>query len=153
MRHLVIGLAVSCVVSATAIAQQPTIEKQEVLPPSHHVIATYFHRTERCPTCKRIGSLTTEAVTKGFPAELQSKAVQVRLIDFQHEKNARLTTYYKIKGPTLILMDVNDGKVTRWMAMPEVWQLVGQPEKFRGYVRQAVKDYLSGKVVTPEVVR
>lgn len=121
MRLLLIGLAVSCLIPSTAIAQQPSSEPQEFLPPSHQVIAAYFHRTERCPTCKRIGSLTTEGVTNGFPAELPTKSVQVRLIDFQNEKNARLTTYYKTKGPTLILMDVNDGKVTRWMAMPKVW--------------------------------
>ncbi|MFG0255898.1 MAG: nitrophenyl compound nitroreductase subunit ArsF family protein, partial [Rhodopirellula sp. JB053] len=106
-------------------------------------IAVYFHRTQRCPTCKRIGTMTQQAVTKGFAAELKTRAVEVRLIDFEDEKNSQLTTYYKIKSPTLILLDVNDAKVTRWKAMPKIWQLIGRPEAFEDYVRQGVKSYLS----------
>jgi hypothetical protein len=153
MRHLLIGLAVSCVVAVTAMAEPPSRESQEIQPPPHHVIAAYFHRTERCPTCKRIGALTTEAVTKGFPKQLKAKAVQVRMIDFQDKKNAHLTAFYTIKGPTLILMDVTDGKVTRWMPMPRVWQLVGQTEKFHTYVHQGVETYLTGQAVAPETVQ
>ncbi len=156
MRQRVIGIVVWCLVSATVVVahaagNEVTKGKNDVLTPSHQVIAAYFHRTERCPTCKRIGALTSESMTKGFASEMESKAVQIRLVDFQDPKNSQLAAYYKIKGPVLILMDVNDGKVTRWMPMPKVWQFVGQPEKFQSYVADAVKGYLNGTLVDPEV--
>lgn len=156
MRQRVIGIVVWCLVSATvmvthAAGDDVTKAKSDVLAPSHQVIAAYFHRTERCPTCKRIGALASETMTKGFVSEMESKAVQIRLVDFQDPKYSQLAAYYKIKGPTLILMDVNDGKVTRWMPMPKVWQFVGQPEKFHAYVGDAVKGYLNGTLVEPEV--
>ncbi|WP_144059647.1 nitrophenyl compound nitroreductase subunit ArsF family protein [Rhodopirellula sallentina] len=148
MQRIFLAIAVSCGLVCTVTAQQPTHEtgtlaQEQVQPPPNQVIAVYFHRTQRCPTCKRIGTLTQQAVTKKYAAELRTKSVEVRLIDFEDEKNSHLTNYYKIKSPTLILLDVKDGKVTRWKAMPKVWQLIGRPDMFEDYVQQGVKSYLS----------
>ena len=38
-------------------APQSRAEDKPAAAPSHQVIACYFHRTNRCPTCKKISSL------------------------------------------------------------------------------------------------
>ena len=111
--------------------------------PSHQVVACYFHRTNRCPTCKKIGSYIEEAVEAGFADEIKAGTVKVKMVDFQDAKNKKLTEAYKITGPTLVLMDIHDGKVKAWKPSPKVWSLVGKKTDFFAYVQQELKSYLT----------
>ena len=113
--------------------------------PSHQVIACYFHRTVRCPTCRRISAYIEEAVQAGFTAELKGGSVKMLMIDFQDAKNQKYTEAYRISGPTLVLMDVHDGKVTSWKPAPKVWSLVGKKGDFLNYVQGEVQSYLDGQ--------
>ena len=113
--------------------------------PKHWVAAMYFHRTERCPTCKRISAYIEEAVKTGFAPEMKQNVVQLYLIDYQDERNAKYTKSYKVTRPTLVLVNVKDGRVTAWQPMPKVWSLVGKKDEFFKYVRDGVRGYLEGK--------
>jgi len=113
--------------------------------PSHQVIACYFHRTVRCPTCLRIGAYIEEAVKTEFKAELKAGSVKLVMMDFQDEKNEKYTQAYRITGPTLVLMDVHNGKVTSWKPAPKVWSYVGDKEEFFRYVQEGIRGYLEVK--------
>ncbi len=113
--------------------------------PTHRVAAMYFHRTTRCDTCKKISAYIEEAVKVGMAKQMKSGQVTLHMIDFQDEKNAKFAKFYKIKGPTLVVADVRDGKVTEWKAMPKVWSLVFEKDKFLPYVQEAISGYLEEK--------
>ncbi len=134
------------IVIAAAIlirAPGPTLAQEQEVHPGHQVVAIYFHRTQRCPTCKRIGALVEESIRQGYAKELKTKTVELRLVDYQDRKNAKLVNQYKIKGPILVLANVANGKVIQWIPMPKVWQLVGKPAAFHAYVQKGVKKYLA----------
>lgn len=135
---LVAVLAVSGVVSTST----PVAEEEQVKTPEHQVVAIYFHRTQRCPTCKRIGAMAEEAVTQGFEKEAQSRIVEFHYVDFQDKKNAKLAKGYGIESPTLVLVNVFEGETVCSTSMPKVWQLVGKPDDFRAYVQDGVARYL-----------
>ncbi|TWU30520.1 nitrophenyl compound nitroreductase subunit ArsF family protein [Bythopirellula polymerisocia] len=134
-------LTVAATLATAIVETKPAIEK-EVEPPAHQVIAIYFHRTQRCPTCKRIGALAEEAIRRGFPKEIKTRVVEYRLVDFQDKKNTKLVKQYGINTPTLVLSNVFDGEVVRATSMPTIWQLVGKPEEFQAYVQDGVTKYL-----------
>jgi hypothetical protein len=113
--------------------------------PSHQVIACYFHRTVRCPTCRRISAYIEESVSTGFAPQIKNGSVKMLMIDFQNAKNQKYTEAYQIAGPTLVLMDVHDGKVTSWKPAPKVWSLVGNKDEFLKYVQGEVQSYLDGQ--------
>jgi len=108
----------------------------------HRVIACYFHRTQRCPTCRRIGGYVEEAVETGFAEEIRQGQVSVQMVDFQNPRNRKYTEAYRITGPTLVLIDVHDGKVVAWRPAPKVWSLVGDKAAFSQYVQQGIRDYM-----------
>ena len=114
-------------------------EKPAAKKPAHRVVACYFHRTQRCPTCKKISAQTEEAVKKGFVKELKSGLVALHLIDFQDAKNKKYADFYKISNPTLIIMDIHDGKVKSWKPLPKVWSLVGKKDQFLAYVQNEIR--------------
>jgi hypothetical protein len=138
------SLIIAAVLAAVGTASESTsnLKEQAAEQPPHQVVAMYFHRTVRCPTCKKIGTLAEEAVVKGFEKEVDANVVEFLYVDFQDRKNAQYVKAYKIEGPTLVLANVFEGKVVRWTAMPKVWPMVGKPVELQAYVQDGVAKYL-----------
>lgn len=136
------GALMAAVLVLSERGQQASAADKPAARPSHQVIACYFHRTVRCPTCKRVSAYIEEAIQTGFAAALKDGSVKMLMIDFQDPKNQKYTEAYQISGPTLVLMDVHDGKVTSWKPAPKVWSLVGNKNAFLKYVQDEVKTYL-----------
>jgi len=135
---LVIAFTVSQEAPQASAADKPAAE------PSHQVIACYFHRTNRCPTCRRISAYIEESVNTGFASQVREGSVKMVMIDFQDPRNEQYTQAYGIAGPTLVLMDVQDGKVKSWKPAPRVWSLVAQKDAFFQYVQGEIQSYLQG---------
>jgi len=119
--------------------------EKSATPPPHQVIACYFHRTVRCDTCKKISAYIDEAVRTGFAPQVKEGGVKMVMVDFQDEKNKKLTQAYKITGPTLIIMDVHDGEATAWKPALKVWSLVAKKDDFFKYVQTEIQNYMDGK--------
>jgi hypothetical protein len=136
-----LGLLAICLIGSQQSPAARAADARAVAP-SHQVIACYFHRTVRCPTCRRISAYIEESVSTGFSSQLKDGSVKMVMIDFQDARNQKYTQAYQIAGPTLVLMDVHDGKVTSWKPAPKVWSLVGNKDEFFRYVQGEVKSYL-----------
>ncbi len=138
VRLLVISAVVSCVALPAFAAEQP------VKVPDHYVAAIYFHRTQRCPTCRKISAYIDEAIHSAFAKQLKAKTVMFTLMDYQDPKNAKFTRGYKVKSPILVIADVRNGKVVQWKPMRSVWTLVGKKAEFFKYVQDGVRGYSTG---------
>ena len=110
--------------------------------PKDRVVVMYFHRTQRCPTCMKMGSYTEEAVKSGFAKETKDGKVSLHFIDFQDEKNAAFTSAYGISGPTLIVARASGDKVAEYKNLKDMWTKVGDKNAFLEYVTTNVKSYL-----------
>ncbi len=135
---LAVGSAVSDPAHRTLAADTQTAA------PSHQVIACYFHRTVRCPTCKKISAYIEESVQSRFASQVKDGSVKMVMMDFQNPRNQKYTQAYGIEGPTLVIMDIHDGKVKAWKPAPKVWSLVSNKDDFFRYVQNEIQDYLVG---------
>ena len=111
--------------------------------PQDRVIAMYFHRTERCPTCQKMGSYSEEAVKAAFADEIKAGRVAFHFIDFEVEKNARYTKAYNISGPALIVAKISNNKVASYRNLEDIWDKVGDKPAFLRYVQENVKACLA----------
>ncbi|GAB6166624.1 hypothetical protein JCM19992_26240 [Thermostilla marina] len=132
--------------TASVLAAPPTPEEQAAAlqgpPAADRVVACYFHRTQRCPTCMRVGNSIADVLVKKYGNELKQGVIQWTLMDFQSPKNAGFTRYYRIGRPTLVLMLVRDGKVAAWKKADKVWTLLADEEKFSHYLTDEITPYL-----------
>lgn len=112
--------------------------------PANRAVVMYFHRTERCPTCLKMGSYAEEAVKTGFAQRIRGREVEFHYIDFQDEKNTPLTKAYRVSGPTLIVAKVSNGQVKQAENLEEIWSKVGDKPEFLKYVQEHV-----GAALTP----
>ncbi len=113
--------------------------------PADRVVMMYFHRTKRCPTCKKMGSYSEDAVKTAFAKQHKSGKVEFHYIDFQKSKNAAFTKAYKISGPALVVAKVKDNKAVEWKPLPKIWELVAKKDEFYKYVQENIRGYLGKK--------
>lgn len=139
----VLGGAAACAGGTLAAQPQQGQPSSAAVAVPHRVIACYFHRTNRCPTCRKISAYIEESLKKGFPEEMKAGSVNLQMIDFQDPKNQKYTDYYKISGPTLVILDAQGEQVKAWKAAPKVWSLVGKQDAFFKYVQDEVRAYLT----------
>ena len=135
-RFALIASILTCILAADALTASAADK------PADRVVAVYFHRTERCPTCLKMGSYSEEAVKKGFAEEVEKGAVEFHSIDYQDEMNAALAKAYKISGPALVVTQVRDNKVKQLKNLKEIWMKVQKKDAFLEYVRVNVEQYM-----------
>ena len=110
--------------------------------PKDRVVAMYFHRTQRCPTCKKMGSYAEEAIKTAFAEQLKNKTVAFHFIDFQDPKNAAYAKGYKITGPALVVAKIENSKVKEYSNLGDIWEHVADKAAFMDYVQKNVTKYL-----------
>jgi hypothetical protein len=109
--------------------------------PADRVVAMYFHRTQRCPTCQKMGSYSEKAVKTGFAKQIKDGTVAFYYVDFQHKKNAKLVKGYNVSGPTLIVARIKGKKVKEFKDLDDIWTHVADKEAFIKYVQENVSAY------------
>jgi thiol-disulfide isomerase/thioredoxin len=111
------------------------------------VVAMYFHRTQRCPTCLKMGSYSEEAVKSAFAEEIENGTVAFYYVDFQNKKNAALTKGYRVTGPALIVAKIAGNKVVEFKNLKDIWTKVGDKKAFLKYVQNGVTAYAKGQAI------
>jgi hypothetical protein len=109
--------------------------------PADRVLVMYFHRTQRCPTCLRMGTYSEESVTEKYADAMKAGKVEFHYIDFQDKKNEALTKGYKIAGPTLIVAKVVGNKIKEYTNLKDIWAKNANPKEFHEYVQQNIAAY------------
>ena len=110
--------------------------------PADRVVAMYFHRTQRCPTCLKMGSYSEEAVKTGFAEQIKDGTIAFYYIDFQDPKNAKLAKGYDIHGPALIVAKIKGKKVKEFKDLEDIWTNVADKAAFIKYVQENVSAYI-----------
>ncbi len=109
--------------------------------PADRVVAIYFHRTERCPTCQKMGSYSEEAVKQGFAEQVKKGTVEFFFVDYEAKKNAKLTNGYKVTNPTLVIAKIVDNRVKEKKELEDIWNKVDDKPEFLKYVQENVAAY------------
>jgi len=109
----------------------------------HKVIAYYFHTNTRCSTCVKIEQYSHEAIEQGFPEELKNGKLEMRVVNYEQPENRHFIQDYKLVSKSLVLVNMVNGKQTKWTNLKLVWQLTGRKDAFLNYVRKEVRGYLS----------
>ena len=138
-------VSVNAVFAFVAVAFLTSLVPQPVFAadaPADRTVVMYFHRTQRCPTCLKMGSYSEESVKEGFAKQIKDGKVEFHYIDFQDEKNSALTKGYKVGGPTLIVAKVSGNKVAEFKNLTEIWTKVATKQAFVEYVQTNVKGYM-----------
>ena len=99
--------------------------------------AVYFHAPHRCPTCRKIESFSHEALTP----EIEAGNVAWQVADYTADDNASLVDQFKVFTSTVVLVEVQDGKVVRWKNLEDVWNHTRDQADFTTFINQAWSEF------------
>ena len=109
------------------------------------VIAYYFHGTSRCKTCNTIEAYTKEALGTFFANAMKDKSLEFMALDIDQEENDHFIKDYELVSSSVVLQVVKNGKKGQWKALPKVWELVHEKDKFFQYIQQETNGILKQK--------
>jgi hypothetical protein len=110
--------------------------------PAHQVVAFYFHGTVRCLSCKTLEAWAREGIERDFSTELQAGTLQWQVVDVDKPENKHFVQDYQLVTRSLVLVELQHGKVSRWSNLSEIWTLLDDKPAFMNYVRQEVGQYM-----------
>jgi hypothetical protein len=122
-------------------SSDPALQGQETN--DRVVRVLYFHSNVRCYSCKKIESLTREAIDEGFGSEIAQGMIEIATLNVEDPGNKHFIKDYQLYTKSVIVSDVSGQKEMRWKNLTRVWELLGDETAFKSYVREEVKKYLS----------
>lgn len=138
----------SCSSPALLATPSPTPTNTQVTPtpqPSTNgtnmVEVVYFHRTQRCYSCRYAGDTTEYAVKTYFADELASGKLVFKMIDVQNKANASIVERYGAYGSSLFINDIVNG-IDHIEAVTDIWLLIGKDEAFVNLVKSEIEKHL-----------
>ncbi len=106
------------------------------------VIAFYFHGNFRCVSCVKIETLSRKAITEGFPDDLKSGRLEFRGVNVDEPPNRHFIDDYQLTSKSLVVVEIKEGRQTRWKNLDKVWMLLDSEQEFVSYVRDGVSAFL-----------
>jgi hypothetical protein len=106
------------------------------------IVAYYFHRTTRYPTCERIESYAREAIESAFTQQLTDGRLQWQSVDYEAPDNERYATDYKLTASCMVLVRMRENQPVEWRSVPEVWNHVGDKSSLINVVQRNVREFL-----------
>jgi len=111
--------------------------------PDRQVLVTYFHRTVRCPTCRKFEAWGRKAVEDGFPGEVAAGKLAWRVINVDEPGNEHFIEDYGLVTKSIIVSETRRGEQIRWKNLDRIWDLAGDENAFLSYVRDEIASFLA----------
>jgi hypothetical protein len=106
------------------------------------VIAYYFHGNFRCVSCRKLESVSREAVQNGFTDQLNRGDLQWRTVNVEESANEHFISDYRLFSRSLVLVRFKDGKQVEYKNLMKAWELLRDDEALKKYVQGEVRSYL-----------
>jgi hypothetical protein len=106
------------------------------------VIAYYFHRTMRCPTCLAIEANAARVIEEKFSQHITDRTLIWIPFNLDDPGGEEFEKEFDVSVSTLILAKTDDSNHTKYKKLEKVWDLIGNPVKFDSYVQKEVKQFL-----------
>lgn len=110
--------------------------------PTEGVVVYQFHRRFRCDACVKLEAAINEGLKTHFPEELKAGRLVYRVMDLDAEGTKEYEKKYDFFYNTVIVVDIENGKETRFKNLEEVWGMVEEKEATIEFIRSHVAEYL-----------
>ena len=141
-----VGVSLAClVIQESTTTPVQTDSEQTAQPgatPCHKLVAYYFHRTQRCPTCLKIEAYSEQALKDAYPKAFEAGELEWQAVNLEEPAYEHFVDDYELTASSLVLADFRDGKQQEWRNLALVWELVDDELKFKAYVAAEAAAFL-----------
>ena len=120
-----------------------TENKQEVSAQGDRVEVIYFHRKQRCVTCRAIEQLTNEVLEATFKNQIDKGAVVYKVIDISKKENGQIADKYEVTWSSLFVNGWKDSKENvNNMTEFSFSNARNEPDKFKEGIKNKIDELL-----------
>jgi len=101
----------------------------------------YFHRTQRCYSCRYAGDTTKYVVETYFTQELANGKLVFKMLNLQDPANADIVKKYGAYSSSLFINEIKDG-TDHIEAVTDIWFFIGKDEAFVNLVKSEIEKHL-----------
>jgi len=113
--------------------------------PADRVDVVYFHRAQRCYTCRYAEEATRYALETYFKDEMDSGRVTFQVVNVEDKANADIVEKYNNASYlTLCINTVRDG-TDHIEEVTDIWLAIGNDEAFVEIVKSKIEKSLNGE--------
>ena len=98
------------------------------------VLAYYFHRTQRCPSCLLLETTASRTIEEHFARQLRAGQVTWTSVDMEDPQREALRRQLEVYINGLVLVRVENGVYEDAKRLDELWGLLGRPDAFSKYL-------------------
>ena len=109
------------------------------------IVAYYFHRTFRCPTCLAIEANVARTIEDNFQQQMVEENLMWVPFNLDDPGGEKFEKQFDISVSTLVIAKMQDNEVAKFKKLDKVWQLVGNNQAFSEYVKSEIQEYLNDK--------
>jgi len=106
------------------------------------VVAYYFHRNKRCPTCNKIEELFVQTIHERFSEQLDNGTLHYEVINIEEAGNQHLEEDYELIAQAVVIVRNKEGVEREWKNLEKIWELAWDEKKFLDYVERETRTYL-----------
>ena len=114
------------------------------MPPTHRVVASYFHNTTRCATCLNIEQLARATMETRFPAEMAAGKLVWRSLNMEEKQYEHYAIDYSLTSSSLVLTEMDGDREVRFKVLTETWTLIHKRLQFEPYIENETRAFLEG---------
>lgn len=127
---LFVGVSLAIVARREIRGRDAASEEAQVAVGKDVLTVYYFHGTQRCMKCNKIEQLAREAIEGKYADALKDGSVVFSSVNLDDPANRHF-----IKDFQLTVRSVVMARGDRFKKFDEVWNLVGDPDKFIAYIQ------------------
>ncbi len=139
---VVVGYAVS---NASPGANDGHPDSNNSTGPADRVDVVYFHRTQRCYTCRYAEEGTRYALETYFADELASGKVTFQVINVEDEANADIVEKYNDASYLTLCINAVRNGTDHIEVVTDIWLAIGNDEGFVEIVKSKIEKSLNGE--------
>ena len=127
-----------------------TADATELDTPRDGVAVTFFHRKERCDSCRKIEAYAHEAVDSQFKQELTEGTVCWNVMDYEEPGCETYVEKYGLITSTVVVARYVDGEEVSAQNLMKVWDLRSDKAAFLKFIADQTSAAMAGDSVDPE---
>jgi hypothetical protein len=105
------------------------------------IIAYYFHRTFRCPTCRAIEANAERVIKKNFAQELADGRLTWMPFNLDEPGGQELEKQFDVSISTLVIAKMKGDNNIEYKKLEKVWDLLNSPQEFEKYIKTEINTY------------
>jgi len=151
-------IIVVCFIIGTGFIVSVNAAGRNKVLPKDRIDVYYLHNTFRCLSCNTIESLTKAAIFGGkgvnqkyknsievkpvYKDQVAKNLITFNSVNIDEKKNKHLLKDLKAESKFPVLVKIKNGKVVKTELLDEVWDLMGDNQKFIEYIQQKLNEFM-----------